>query len=80
MFHDGAKTPAQVDQLIKDVKVSNANTIFLQVRRRGDAYYSNSLEPKTEDSFLQSGYDPLADLIQKHIQPIQKSKFMHGLQ
>ncbi|MDM5291755.1 family 10 glycosylhydrolase [Peribacillus simplex] len=65
MFHDGAKTPAQVDQLIKDVKASNANTIFLQVRRRGDAYYSNSLEPKTEDSFLQSGYDPLVDLIQK---------------
>ncbi|MFS0767075.1 family 10 glycosylhydrolase [Peribacillus phoenicis] len=65
MFHDGAKTPAQVDQLIKDVQASNTNTIFLQVRRRGDAYYSKSLEPKTEDSFLQSDYDPLADLIQK---------------
>lgn len=65
MFHDGAKTPAQVDQLIKDVQASNANTIFLQVRRRGDAYYSKALEPKTEDSFLQSNYDPLADVIQK---------------
>ncbi|MEC0300994.1 family 10 glycosylhydrolase [Peribacillus frigoritolerans] len=65
MFHDGAKTPAQVDQLIKDVQASNANTIFLQVRRRGDAYYSKALEPKTEDSFLQSDYDPLADVIQK---------------
>ncbi|WP_260288758.1 glycoside hydrolase family 10 protein [Peribacillus aracenensis] len=65
MFHDGAKTPAQVDQLFKDVQASNANTIFLQVRRRGDAYYSKALEPKTEDSFLQSDYDPLADVIQK---------------
>lgn len=65
MFHDGAKTPAQVDQLIKDAQTSNINTIFLQVRRRGDAFYSNSLEPKTEDPYLQSGYDPLVDLIQK---------------
>lgn len=65
MFHDGAKTPQQVNQLIKDVEASNANTIFLQVRRRGDAFYLNSLEPKTEDPYLASGYDPLADLIQK---------------
>jgi uncharacterized lipoprotein YddW (UPF0748 family) len=65
MFHDGAKTPTQVDQLIKDAQTSNINTIFLQVRRRGDAFYSNSIEPKTEDPYLQAGYDPLADLIQK---------------
>jgi uncharacterized lipoprotein YddW (UPF0748 family) len=65
MFHDGAKSPSQVDQLIKDAQTSNVNTIFLQVRRRGDAFYSNSIEPKTEDPYLQAGYDPLADLIQK---------------
>lgn len=65
MFHDGAKTPAQVDQLIKDAQTGNINTIFLQVRRRGDAFYSNSIEPKTEDHFLQTDYDPLADLIEK---------------
>ncbi|WP_161627222.1 family 10 glycosylhydrolase [Fictibacillus gelatini] len=65
MFHDGAKTPNQVDQLIKDAQNNNVNTIFLQVRRRGDAYYLNSVEPKTEDPYLQDGYDPLADLIQK---------------
>jgi len=65
MFHDGAKTPDQVDQLIKDAQKGNINTIFLQVRRRGDAFYSKSLEPKTEDSTLQSNYDPLEDLIQK---------------
>lgn len=65
MFHDGAKTPAQVDQLIKNAQTGNINTIFLQVRRRGDAFYLNSLEPKTEDPYLQSGYDPLSDLIQK---------------
>ncbi|MBA4495348.1 family 10 glycosylhydrolase [Paenactinomyces guangxiensis] len=65
MFHNGAKTPAQVDQLLQDVKRSNANAIFVQVRRRGDAYYNNSLEPRTEDPALPAGYDPLQDLIQK---------------
>jgi uncharacterized lipoprotein YddW (UPF0748 family) len=65
MFHNGAKTPSQVDQLIKDVQASNSNSIFLQVRRRGDSFYLNSLEPSTEDTSLQAGYDPLADLIQK---------------
>ncbi|RAL24108.1 family 10 glycosylhydrolase [Thermoflavimicrobium daqui] len=65
MFHDGAKTPSQVDKLIKDAQMSNINTIFIQVRRRGDSYYSNSIEPRTEDPNLQSGYDPLADIISK---------------
>nr|WP_240512052.1 family 10 glycosylhydrolase [Paludifilum halophilum] len=64
-FHEGAKAPRQVDRLIQDAKTSNANAIFLQVRRRADAYYNNSLEPKTEDPQLQPGFDPLADTITK---------------
>lgn len=72
MFRDGAKTPTQVDQLLQDVKTANANAIFLQIRRRGDAYYNHSIEPRTEDPALQAGYDPLADLIQKaHASNIQ---------
>ncbi|WP_124728275.1 cell wall-binding repeat-containing protein [Staphylospora marina] len=65
MFHDGAKTPQQVDKLLADVKKMGANAIFLQVRRRGDAFYNNSLEPRTEDPALPAGYDPLQDLITK---------------
>lgn len=65
MFHDGAKTPEQVDKLLQDVKNANANAIFLQIRRRGDAFYNKSIEPRTEDPGLPAGYDPLADLIQK---------------
>lgn len=64
-FHNGAKTPAQVDQLLNDVKKANANAIFVQVRRRGDAYYNHSLEPRTEDPNVPANYDPLADLINK---------------
>ena len=39
-FHDGVKTPAQVDQLIQDAVTANINTLIVQVRRRGDAYYN----------------------------------------
>jgi uncharacterized lipoprotein YddW (UPF0748 family) len=64
-FHDGVKTPDQVDKLLADVKEANANAVIVQVRRRGDAYFNQALEPRTQDPGLQPGYDPLADLIQK---------------
>jgi uncharacterized lipoprotein YddW (UPF0748 family) len=64
-FHDGAKTPAQVDKLIKDCLTANINTIFVQVRRRGDAYYNKSNEPRTEDPDLEPGFDALQYLIEK---------------
>lgn len=37
-FHDGAKTPAQVDKLVSDAVRGNINTLVVQVRRRGDTY------------------------------------------
>ncbi|SEM78066.1 cell wall-binding repeat-containing protein [Lihuaxuella thermophila] len=75
MFRNGAKTPAQVDQLLLDVKKAKANAIFLQVRRRGDAFYNNSLEPRTEDP----------DMIRckisfrKPMLPTRASRYMPGL-
>jgi uncharacterized lipoprotein YddW (UPF0748 family) len=48
-FRDGIKTPEQVDQLIQDALTANINTLIVQVRRRGDAYYNHSIEPRTED-------------------------------
>lgn len=61
-WHDGAKSAAQVNQLISDVKSCNANAIVLQVRRRGDTIYPSG-EPIS--SGFSASYDPLADLIQK---------------
>ncbi len=62
-FHDGIKTPEQVDQLLADVKRANANAVIAQVRRRGDAYFNKALEPRTEDPRLQPGFDALQYLI-----------------
>jgi uncharacterized lipoprotein YddW (UPF0748 family) len=54
-----------VDELVRFARAANINALFVQVRRRGDAYYVSSLEPRTEDADLQAGFDPLAYLIQQ---------------
>ncbi len=62
-FHDGFKTPAQVTKLVADMRAANCNAIMVQARKRGDAYYNSSYEPKATD--ISSSFDPLQDLIDK---------------
>jgi uncharacterized lipoprotein YddW (UPF0748 family) len=64
-FHDGAKNPAQIDKLINDCICANLNTIIVQVRCRGEAYYNKSIEPRAEDRKLPAGFDVLQYLIDK---------------
>lgn len=72
-FHPGIKTSAQTDQLIADAERAGANTLIVQVRRRADSYFRNSLEPVAAD--VAANYDPLADLIAKaHARGLQ----VHG--
>ena len=64
-FHRGFKSPAQVDQMIEDVVKAKGNAIFPQMRRRGDVYFLNSLEPPAEDSDYTPGFDALQYLIER---------------
>src|SRR5207248_103031 len=65
-FHDGIKTPKQVDKLVADAGRGNLNTLIVQVRPRGDAYFNNSIEPRSSDPGLAPApYDPLAYLLEK---------------
>ena len=64
-FHDGIKTPTQVDTLVRSAHAAGVNTLIVQVRRRGDAYYSRTSEPRVEDPTLQLGFDPLQALIDR---------------
>src|SRR5688500_11952178 len=64
-FHDGIKSPGQVEKLVRDAQAANANTLIVQVRRRGDAYYSRTSEPRTEDPRLVRGFDGLQSLIER---------------
>ncbi len=71
-FHDGIKTSSQVDQLVAWARQANVNALYVQVRRRGDAYYSTSVEPRSEDPDLAPGFDPLRYLIERAHQGPQR--------
>ena len=64
-FNPGFKTPQEVTKLIADAQKANANAILAQVRRRGDAFYTSTIEPRTTDPNVPAGFDPLQDLIDK---------------
>ncbi|HEY0099529.1 MAG TPA: family 10 glycosylhydrolase [Pyrinomonadaceae bacterium] len=49
--------------IVNNAKAAKANAIFAQVRRRGDAWYLNSLEPRPDFTPIAADFDPLQDLI-----------------
>ena len=66
-FHQGFKSPKQVDTLIARAHKGNLNALFVQVRKRGDAYFQHGIEPLADDIAYPNhpSWDPLAYLIQK---------------
>jgi len=64
-FHDGYKTPQQVDQLIADAKRAGANALFVEARVRANSLYVKSLEPPVRDPGYSPDFDALADVISK---------------
>jgi uncharacterized lipoprotein YddW (UPF0748 family) len=68
-FNTLLNTHTDVVAVVDRAAVAHANAIFAQVRRRGDAWYLDSLEPLPDPRTLpfqipiQPGFDPLGDLI-----------------
>jgi len=62
-FNTVLNNHADVAAVVDRAVAANANTIFAQVRRRGDSWYLNSLEPPADRTPIQPGFDPLQDLI-----------------
>lgn len=60
-FHAAMRTPAEVDALVTQARAAGFNAVFVEVRKRGDAYYTSRFEPKATD--VQAGFDHLAYLI-----------------
>ncbi len=60
-FHPALRTPAEVDALVAEARAARFNALFVEVRKRGDAYYASRFEPRASD--VQSGFDPLAYLL-----------------
>jgi uncharacterized lipoprotein YddW (UPF0748 family) len=62
-FNSSINNHGDVLAVVNNATATKANAIFVQVRRRGDAFYLNSLEPLPELNTIEPGFDPLQDLI-----------------
>jgi uncharacterized lipoprotein YddW (UPF0748 family) len=57
-------SPASIAALVRTASQQGFNTLLVQVRGRGDAYYASSIEPRAADlSHQPSTFDPLATVL-----------------
>ena len=62
-FNTSLNNHADIVTAVNNAKLAKANALFAQIRRRGDSWYLNSLEPTPDGITFADGFDPLADLI-----------------
>jgi uncharacterized lipoprotein YddW (UPF0748 family) len=75
-FNTNLNNHSDVVAVVSQAKAANINALFAQVRRRGDSWYLNSLEPAPDFVPLEPGFDPLRDLIeQAHLSAIEVHAF-----
>jgi len=76
-FNTAINNHNDVLAIVNNVKLAKCNAIFAQVRRRGDSWYLNSLEPKADRTPIEPGFDSLADLIKEaHANNIEVHAFV----
>ena len=57
-------SPDQISRLVRDARASGFNTLLVQVRGRGDAYFTQGLEPRPATLANQPAtFDPLAQAL-----------------
>ena len=75
-FNTNLNNHADVVTIVTQAQAASANMILAQVRRRGDSWYLNSLEPAPDFTPLDTGFDPLRDLIREaHAKAIEVHAF-----
>ncbi len=58
------RTPASIATLVQTARANGFNTLLVQVRGRGDAYFNGGLEPRAADLQRQPAtFDPLATVL-----------------
>lgn len=62
-FNTRLNTPEDVATVVTKAQQARANVLFVQVRRRGDAWYLNSVEPPPDGVAITRDFDPLQDII-----------------
>ena len=72
-------SPAGIDQAIAWAEAAGLNTLFVQVRASGDAYYNSRLVPRAEDIRDRPVFDPLAYALEKgHAKGLQVHAWMNA--
>jgi uncharacterized lipoprotein YddW (UPF0748 family) len=56
-------SPTSVTRMVAAARAGGFNTLLVQVRGRGDAYYQSTLEPRAAELAAHPGFDPLASTI-----------------
>jgi uncharacterized lipoprotein YddW (UPF0748 family) len=56
--------PDSIKQMVNAAEAGGFNTLLVQVRGRGDAYYSGSIEPRASELASRPAFDPLATVIE----------------
>ncbi len=54
-----------IQQMVSAAKAGGFNTVMVQVRGRGDAYYGGTLEPRASELASKPGFDPLATVLEQ---------------
>lgn len=62
-FNTSLNNHDDVVAVVRNAQAAGANAIFAQVRRRGDSWYLDSLEPIADRTPIAEDFDPLLDLI-----------------
>jgi uncharacterized protein (TIGR03437 family) len=76
-FNTSLNNHNDVLAIVNSARLANCNALFVQVRRRGDAWYRNSLEPLADRTPIEAGFDPLADLVvEAHAHGIEVHAFV----
>src|SRR4029450_6823209 len=73
-------TPAAIAGVVESARVSGFNTLLVQVRGRGDAYFTSTLNPGADALTGQpADFDPLADVIARaHAQGLRVHAWTNG--
>ena len=62
-FHAGIRSQNEVEELVAHATRTHLNTLFIQVRRRGDALYTGGIEPSLDDPNYSPDFDGLAAIV-----------------
>ena len=56
-------SPDKIEQMVRAARAGGFNTLLVQVRGRGDAYFDSALEPRATELASRPDFDPLAEIL-----------------